>query len=248
MGRPMDTAATGMPSLPDLSVFKGLPAEQLDLLQRKAQRRTYRHDEIIFREGDPPAFVYFILTGEVSITLSSEDRRVSIGKVPAGQLIGLQAIFDDGPHYLAAMAARSTTVLAIPKEDLVGILRRNPSAMFKFAQILAKQGRLAAYLMAEVQFLDLPVRLAKRLLELAERNGEAPAGAAVDVRITQKELSELAGATRGGVNRALKRLEDLGLIGTGRGKLQILAMDRLRQLASRQDALPAMLGAEHFTG
>jgi DNA-binding MarR family transcriptional regulator len=61
------------------------------------------------------------------------------------------------------------------------------------------------------------------------------------VRITQKELSELAGATRGGVNRALKRLEHLGLIRTSRGTITISAPDRLRRLAE-QEPLPMILG------
>lgn len=229
------SAPTGAHAPFDIPVFSTLPKPELDLLFKRAQRRSYKTDETIFREGDPPAFVFYVASGDVNVSLSSEDRRINIGRVRTGQLLGIQAVFDDGPHFVAATATAPTSVLAIPREDLLGALQRHPEVMFQLARILVKQSRFAAFLVAEMQFLDLPVRLAKRLLDLAGQTGglDGP----TDLRITQKELSELAGATRGGVNRALKRLEDLGIIDTGRGRLRILAPDRLRQIAARQDSL-----------
>lgn len=216
-------------------------AELAELLPR-VQRRTYRADETIFREGDPPAFIYYIVSGETNLTLTSEERRISVGKFAAGRLLGIQTIFDDGPHFLSATAVTPTTVLAVPRADLVGILRRHPDAVLKMAAIFATQIRSAALLVAEMQFLDLPVRLAKRILELADAAGPGRSGAAV--RVTQRELSELAGATRGGVNRALKRLEHLGLVRVSRGTITVVAPDRLRRLA-QQEPLPMILGIAH---
>ena len=216
-------------------------AELAELLPR-VQRRTYRADETIFREGDPPAFIYYVVSGEINLTLTSEERRISVGKFSAGRLLGIQTIFDDGPHFLSATALTPTTVLAVPRADLVAVLRRHPDAVLKMAAIFATQIRAAALLVAEMQFLDLPVRLAKRILELAEAAG--PGHSATAVKVTQKELSELAGATRGGVNRALKRLEHLGLVKISRGTITVVAPDRLRRLA-QQEPLPMILGLSH---
>lgn len=226
-------------SVPPFSEFT--EAELAKLLPR-VQRRVYRSEETIFREGDPPAFVYYVQSGEINLSLTSEERRISVGKFASGRLLGIQTIFDDGPHFLSATALSPTTVLAVPRVDLIEILRRHPDAMLKMAAIFTRQIRAAAMLVAEMQFLDLPVRLAKRILELAEETSAAHSRSpAPAIRVTQKELSELAGATRGGVNRALKRLAQLGLIRISRGSIVVAAPERLRRLA-QQEPLPMILG------
>ncbi len=240
---------TAAPTAPITQVppFSGFTeAELADLLPR-VQRRVYRAEETVFREGDPPAFIYYVLSGEINLTLTSEERRISVGKFTAGRLLGIQTIFDDGPYFTSATALTPTTVLAIPRTDLVEILRRHPDALLQMAAIFARQIRATAVLVAEMQFLELPVRLAKRILELAGEAGTEPAKAgATAVRVTQKELSELAGATRGGVNRALKRLEQLGMIRISRGTITVANPDRLRRLA-QQEPLPMILGNPSYT-
>jgi CRP/FNR family transcriptional regulator/CRP/FNR family cyclic AMP-dependent transcriptional regulator len=230
--------------IPPFSEFS--EAELSELLPRM-QRRAYRAEEAIFREGDPPAFIYYILSGEINLTLTSQERRVSVGKFGAGRLLGIQTMFDNGPQFVSATAHTPTTVLAIPLTALLAILRRHPDALLMMAGIFARQIRAAALLVAEMQFLDLPIRLAKRLLDLAEASAASASRAVGAVRVTQKELSELAGATRGGVNRALKRLEHLGVIHISRGTITISAPDRLRRLA-QQEPLPMILGISNLSG
>ncbi len=235
---------TVLPIAPITSVppFSEFTEPELAKLLPRVQRRAYRTEETLFREGDPPAFVYYVQTGEINLTLTSQERRITVGKFASGRLVGIQTIFDDGPHFLSATALSPTTVLAVPRADLIEILRRHPDAVLKMAAIFARQIRAVAMLVAEMQFLDLPVRLAKRILELAEEGGAARSKlGGLAVRVTQKELSELAGATRGGVNRALKRLEQLGVIRVSRGSIIVAAPDRLRRLA-QQEALPMILG------
>jgi len=230
-----------VPPITQIPPFSEFAEAELAELLPRAQRRSYRTEETIFREGDPPAFIYYVLSGEISLTLTSEDRRISVGKFPAGRLLGIQTIFDNGPQFVSATALSPTTVLAVPLGELLAILRRHPDALLKMAGIFAHQIRGAARLVAEMQFLDLPVRLAKRILDLVDASTASAGRHGPAVRITQKELSELAGATRGGVNRALKRLEHLGLIRTSRGTITISAPDRLRRLAE-QEPLPMILG------
>jgi CRP-like cAMP-binding protein len=53
----------------------------------------------------------------------------------------------------------------------------------------------------------------------------------VEVRISQEQLAEMAGATREAVNRQLARLRELGVIETGRGRVRILRPATLRKIA-----------------
>src|SRR5207302_560091 len=164
--RPVNQTTAPIAAITQIPPFTEFSEAEMAELLPRVQRRSYRADETIFREGDPPAFIYYVVSGEINLTLTSEERRISVGKFSA-------------------------------------------------------------------------VRLAKRILELAEAAG--PGRSAAAVKVTQKELSELAGATRGGVNRALKRLEHLGLVKISRGTITVVAPDRLRRLA-QQEPLPMILG------
>lgn len=236
MSDPRQSAAQELAALP---IFVEVPNRELEEMLTRAQRRTYRADETIFREGDPPAFLYYIISGEIGVSLASDDRRINVSRLGPGRLLGIHTIFDDGPQFLSGTALTQATELAIAKSDVLAMLRRHPETLLRLGAVLAKQIRDAARVVAEMQFLDLPVLLAKRILELARRAGMT-GGGPFSVKITQEGLSELAGATRGGVNRALKRLEQLGMVQTGRGRLIVLAPDRLEQL-SHQGPLPVIL-------
>lgn len=225
-----------------VSPFTDFTSEELRELLRHTQQRAYRADEGIFREGDPPAFVYYIVSGEVILTLTSGDRRISVGRFTAGRLVGIQSIFDAGPQFTSAAAVTPTTLLAIPRDALLPLLRQHAESVFHLASVFARQIRWAALAVAEMQFLDLPVRLAKRLLDLAEDPAASrDASGHITVKVTQKDLSELTGATRGGVNRALKRLEHLGIIRLHRGGITILDPQHLREMA-RHSPLPMIFG------
>ena len=51
------------------------------------------------------------------------------------------------------------------------------------------------------------------------------------VPITQEDLATMAGTTRPTVNRVLRRLEEAGAVALARGRIEVLAVDILRQRA-----------------
>jgi CRP-like cAMP-binding protein len=65
---------------------------------------------------------------------------------------------------------------------------------------------------ADVLGLDVPGRLAKWLLVLAERGEQTPNGIVVELHRTQGELAAELATTRSTLNRALHELEGLGLL------------------------------------
>ncbi len=86
--------------------------------------------------------------------------------------------------------------------------------------------------------MDLPARLAKRLLRLAESYGEPAAGptgeGATGIRIefplSQQELAKMAGVSRESVNKLLRAWQSEGLIAHDQSHVIILDATRLRRL------------------
>ena len=76
---------------------------------------------------------------------------------------------------------------------------------------------------------DIAARVAGRLVELADRFGEAvPDGVRISVPLSQDELAGWVGASREAVAKALRVLRDRGLVTTGRRTMTVLDLDGLR--------------------
>jgi CRP/FNR family transcriptional regulator/CRP/FNR family cyclic AMP-dependent transcriptional regulator len=85
--------------------------------------------------------------------------------------------------------------------------------------------------LSDVFFLDLPGRLARTLLHLAEQHGRVTEnGILIDLSLTQTDLAEMTGATRVSVNKALGRFRRAGWVKSQGRRLTILDEDELRNL------------------
>ena len=84
--------------------------------------------------------------------------------------------------------------------------------------------------LADLVFSDVPGRVAKALLDLADRFGRpAPDGVLVAHELTQEELAQLVGASRETVNKALAEFVQRGWLRLEARAVVILDIQRIRQ-------------------
>lgn len=79
--------------------------------------RTIAAGEYLFREGDPGDEAYLIKSGEVEISISSDDKEMPIAKVGHGDMIGEMALIDDQPRMASAKALTETVLTVLPQEN-----------------------------------------------------------------------------------------------------------------------------------
>ena len=91
---------------------------------------------------------------------------------------------------------------------------------------------------SEVAYLDIPGRVARKLLELVAVHGTpANGGTRIEVRISQGTLAEMVAASRENVNRALAPLLSGGIVSHEGGRFTILDIARLRIHARAEQRL-----------
>src|SRR6266516_1389430 len=74
----------------------------------------------------------------------------------------------------------------------------------------------------DANLLDLPARVASKLLELAEQYGEQTSeGIRITLRLTQQELAQMTGGARGRVNKCLSAFEARGILTVEREQITI---------------------------
>ena len=75
-------------------------------------------------------------------------------------------------------------------------LRQNEDLFLRLLSVLCSRLRRTSMALEEIALFDLPVRLARVLLKLAEDYGRAsPGGTQMDLKLSQRDLSNLVAAT-----------------------------------------------------
>jgi CRP-like cAMP-binding protein len=81
-------------------------------------------------------------------------------------------------------------------------------------------------------FLDLPGRVAKLLLVLAQEQGqEIDGGLRLDLDVTQSTLAGLVGGSRPSVNQCLRSFQERGFVELRGREILIRELERLRRRA-----------------
>lgn len=199
-------------------------------LAGRGKERIWKAGATIFREGDPGDGMAVVVEGRVRVSLMSEDGdEMTLGYVEPGECIGDLAVLDGRPRSATATAVEETRLFVVTREAALGWLQERPGAAIALLETVALRLRRADQALAELSFLNLPHRAARRLLRLVDE-GPAPKGGAPVVAVTQAELAGQLGVSRESVNKQLRAFEREGLVRLGRGTVTLLDVPRLRSL------------------
>jgi CRP/FNR family transcriptional regulator/CRP/FNR family cyclic AMP-dependent transcriptional regulator len=212
-------------------LFRELPPSRLAELAQMVRRRTYHRGETIFHKGDPGNSLYLITDGQVKIVLPSDTgEEMTLGVLEAGDMFGELALFDGRPRSATMVAVENTAVLLLYRDDFLGFVGRNPEVATALLGVLSRRLRATDEWIEDAIFLDVPGRLAKRLLDLADRHGKpTDRGVEIDLKLTQQDLAAMVGATRESVNKHLGWMRDHRLITLDGQRIILLRPAELRK-------------------
>ena len=212
-------------------LFAGLSEEQALRLEEVAQRRTFRRGEVIFHKGDAGSTLYMIVQGQVKIVLPSDSgEEALLAVLDAGDFFGELSLIDEQPRSATVVATAPTETLVLHREEFLKFLVASPGMAVDMLRILAQRLREADEFIEDAIFLDVPGRLAKKILELAETYGrETPEGTVIGLRLTQQELATMVGATRESVNKHLRAYRSRGYIEIDRQRIVVLRPKELQR-------------------
>ena len=218
------------------ALFAKVDDESLRACAANLRMRRFRRGETIFHQGDPGDSLYIVESGAVKIVLPSPEggEEAIIATLSRGDFFGELAILDGAPHSATAVALEPTETLVLhrdPFERLIDTDRTLRTALF--AGLSAELRRLTGHV-AELHFLDLPGRLARRIVSLTR---DADPDATGEVRLewpyTQSDLAAMIGGTRQTVNRLLADFVAQGLIRFERDTLIVPDVETLARAAER---------------
>jgi CRP/FNR family cyclic AMP-dependent transcriptional regulator len=209
-------------------LFRQLSADQRNALVRTAHLRTLAAGDTIFLMGDPGDSMMALLAGTVRISAPSSDgKEITLGLMQPGEFFGELALLDGNERSADAKAMTDCTLAILNRRDVLQFLDRNPSSWLNLVEILCERLRRTTVQIIEVALLELPIRLAKALLRLSAVGG----GAATPVKLSQRELGNIVGATRESVNKCMREWQRSNIIRIDGNSITVLDRPSLQSIA-----------------
>ncbi len=219
--------------LGDCILFRGLsPKERADLVAR-ANMRNFSAGETIFLMGSTGDSMMAVLDGNVRISVPSlEGKEIVLAIIQPGEIFGEIALLDGKERTAEATAMTDCILAVLERRAVLSFLESNPSGWPRLVELLCARLRNSDRQIAEMAFLQLPVRLAKALLRMADMAaGLAGARAGARIRLTQRELGNIVGMTRESVNKCLRDWQRSGIVRMEANAIIIVNRDALERVA-----------------
>ncbi|WP_439893539.1 Crp/Fnr family transcriptional regulator (plasmid) [Ralstonia sp. 25C] len=214
------------------SWFGSLETSLQDALIAIATVRRLRAGEVLFRRGAPPDGLYCVVEGTICIGATSADgREALLAVLEPVNWFGEIGVFDRQPRTHDASADTAATLLHMPQAALIALLEANPALLHAFALLLTHKLRLTFTVLEETALLPAPVRVARRLLLMAEGYGDLRLGTRRVLRVPQEQLAQLLALSRQTVNQVLKDLQARGILKLAYGEIELLDLEGLQALA-----------------
>jgi CRP-like cAMP-binding protein len=220
-------------------LFRGLPPATLTQIASLGVRRQYAKGATIFAQSDPADGLYGVVTGRVRISASSADgKELFLNIMEPGDTFGEIALLDGRPRTASASATAACDVVVIPRDQFMGLLRREPELVSHVLELLCQRLRWLSGLTEESALLPVPARLARRLLTLGQMHGQET-GKGVRLSISQEEMARFVGLSRQVVNQYLQNWKSRQWVGLGRSNITILDAEALQAIvANDQGEMP----------
>ena len=179
----------------------------LTLDPQSLERRSLARNEVLFRQGDKVAAIYFVEAGRLRLERRTFDGRLLVlGTTDAGTFFVEAALFADIFH-CDAVATEPSQVTVYPKATVLKSLRSDPANAMSFLALMAHQ------VIELRQRLELmKVRSAKERLMLYFDLHAGADARTVDLHCELQDIAGELGLTREALYRTLAALERAGAI------------------------------------
>ncbi|MEZ4484176.1 MAG: Crp/Fnr family transcriptional regulator [Syntrophotaleaceae bacterium] len=210
-------------------LFTGLTDADLAALESICRRSEIPKGTILFTEGEQARGFYVPVSGKVKIyKVTPEGRERVLRIAEPGRTFAEAAIFDLGTYPANAATLEKSVLLFFPKQEVLKLLRSNQQLAINMIGGISRLLREFMDQMESITFRDVPARLARYLLDLAEVGRQQ-----VELPLSKTQLAVNLGTVSETLSRTFRKMVDDGLIRMQSRTIDILDSDGLEALADR---------------
>jgi CRP/FNR family transcriptional regulator, cyclic AMP receptor protein len=195
-------------------LFQGASPREVTVLAQQLRLINFPRGHTVFAEGEPGDCLYIVVSGKVKIGRRFPDGQENLLTILGpSDMFGELSIFDPGPRTSRATTITEVRAVSMDRETFRAWVADRPELAEQLLRILARRLRRTNNHLADLIVTDVPSRVARQLLQLAQRFGTQEGGALrVTHDLTQEEIAQLVGASRETVNKTLSHFAHRGWI------------------------------------
>ncbi len=200
--------------LKSFPLFSDLSDGDLADIERIVKKKKFGKNEIILYQFDPGDSLYIVSKGKVKVVLYSKDgKEVLLSNLGPGEFFGEMSLLDGLPRSASVVAIEDSEAIILNRRDFLELIRNHPEIALKILTELSKRLRSADQKIGSLILMDVYGRVARVLVELAEKEGKrVKDDIVIETRLRQQDIANMVGASRETVSRVLKDFVQNGFI------------------------------------
>lgn len=218
-------------SLAASTLLQELPAEKIADLDKRCRWRNFEADQVIINLDDESTDVYFIIWGDVRVTVFSETgKTVIIQDLKTGHHFGEFSAIDGGRRSASIVAMSRTVVAVMPAEMFRELLMEFPQLSQTVMRRMVGSLRNLVERVVEFSTLGVRNRIHAELLRLARAGRIVENTGRISPPPTHAEIAARISTHREAVTRELKALERSDLLERTRGAYVVKDLAELKRM------------------
>jgi CRP-like cAMP-binding protein len=220
-------------TLRSCQIFAGLAEEDLRQVASFAVPKQIGKGEYLFREGGKSEGFYVVQRGAINVhRVSAAGKEQVIHVFRAGHSFAEATLATESGYPADARAIEESTVLLVPKADIVALLRNRPELALRMLGAMSQHLRVLVGLLDDLTLKDVETRLANWLLKRCPRPIPHEA-TTIELDRTKRVLASEIGTVSETLSRTLGKFRDDGLVRVTGKTITIIDPPRLEQLLRR---------------
>lgn len=198
-------------------LFEGLDQHTIDcLLDHNCRVRKYPPGEPVALQGDVYKELFIVDKGLLRTEMTdAEGTRVTLEEIIAPRTVAPAFLFASNNCLpVSIFAVQPSSVVSIPKNKLITIMHNDNRVLENYLRIISDRSRFLSDRLRLISFGTIKSKLRSYFLELTRDNSYGT----FTIPHTHQELADMFGVTRPALSRAIRQLEDSGIIRRKEGR------------------------------
>ncbi len=215
-------------------LWEALTKEQRSISAKVLQVLTFHRNDVIYKTGDEPLFLLYLLDGRVTLYREGIGQRSQVVRMVApGETFGYQASFNNENLLATAIASENSYVAALPLQLIFHFIWENGAFAMCFIRELSELLGISLKRTMSMTQKHIRGRLAEALLAVYNKYGVESDGQTITIYLSRGDLAQISNMTTSNAIRTLSAFVQENLVAFEGRRIRLLNIDRLRQISDK---------------
>lgn len=198
------------------------------LTSTEREIQTFLRKQVLYREGERPKMLYYVISGRVKIFKNHHAGKTLITQIAGpGEFIGYVPILEETVYPDNAEILEDTELMLIPGSEFNQMMNNVSPVAGQFMKLMARHLSEKEEAMIQMAYNSLRKKVAFAILQLLDKNGTHRENK-LTLSISREDLANTIGIATESLIRTLAEFKSEGMVDLEKGRVIVINEDKLR--------------------